>query len=75
MGEHRPGQRTQGLELSRVVGIAYPGNRTLTNRYDALGRLTNQVDWAARQMSYAYDKAGQLIRRAYPNGVVQTNSF
>ena len=61
--------------LSRVVSVTYPGNHTLTNRYDALSRLTNQVDWATNQMSYDYDKAGRLIRRAYPNGVVQTNTF
>jgi len=40
-----------------------------------LGRLTNQVDWAGREMTYAYDPADRLTRRTYPNGVAQTNTL
>jgi RHS repeat-associated protein len=43
--------------------------------YDALGRMTNQLDWLGNQMSFVYDNANRLISRAYPNGLVQTNSF
>jgi YD repeat-containing protein len=61
--------------LGRVTAITYPDGKTLANRYDSLGRLTNQVDWAGRQMTYAYDPADRLIRRTWPNGVTQTNTF
>ncbi len=61
--------------LNRVTGITYPGSKTLSNTYDALGRLTAQADWAGRQMSYTYDLADRLISRTYPNGVVQNNTF
>jgi RHS repeat-associated protein len=61
--------------LGRVTAITYPGNFALNNFYDALGRLTNQVDRAGRQMSYTYDLADRLQTRRYPNGVVQTNGF
>ncbi|NBQ70684.1 MAG: hypothetical protein EBU46_18365, partial [Nitrosomonadaceae bacterium] len=58
-----------------MTNLVYPGPKALAHQYDALGRLTNQVDWANRQMNYAYDQAGRLVNRSYPNGVVQTNSF
>ncbi|HEY5505626.1 MAG TPA: LysM peptidoglycan-binding domain-containing protein, partial [Sedimentisphaerales bacterium] len=61
--------------LGRVSTITYPGNFVLNNFYDALGRLTNQVDRAGRQMSYTYDLADRLRTRRYPNGVVQTNGY
>ena len=39
--------------LGRVATLRFAENKALTNRYDALGRLTNQVDWAGRQMTSA----------------------
>lgn len=63
----------------RLTSLTYPDGKMLTNRYDKLNQLTNQVfQFSAQQAftnNYAYDKAGRLIRRAYPNGVVQTNSY
>jgi RHS repeat-associated protein len=61
--------------LGRIATLTYPGNLTLSNKYDVLSRLTNQVDWAGRQLTYAYDKANRLIQRTYPNGVVLLNAF
>ena len=61
--------------LGRATSITYPGNKVLTQKFDAVNRLTNSLDWVGRTMDYAYDKAGRLIRRAYPNGVVKTNTF
>jgi len=61
--------------LGRVTSITYPGNLVLANSYDALGRLTNQVDWAGCQVNYTYDLADRMLSRTYPNGVVQTNAF
>lgn len=63
----------------RLEALTYPDNKVLTNRYDQLDRLTNQVfHFSALKTftnSYAYDKAGRVIRRVYPNGIVQTNGF
>jgi RHS repeat-associated protein len=63
----------------RLTSLTYPDGRVLTNRYDALDRLTEQVfQFSAQQAftnTYAYDPMGRLIRRGYPNGIVQTNTF
>ena len=66
--------------LGRVTNLVYPGifnlpSRSLRRQFDALGRLTNLVDWTNQTMTFQYDPADRLIRRTYPNGVVQTNSF
>jgi RHS repeat-associated protein len=65
--------------VSRPVTITYPRSKSLTQRFDALGRLTNQVfrfdDSRDFKTVYEYDRADRLIRRTYPNGVVQTNTF
>jgi RHS repeat-associated protein len=58
-----------------LTTLTYPGGLPLRRSYDALGRMTNQADWAGRQMKFAYDKADQLISRTYPNGIVQSNAF
>ena len=61
--------------LGRVDSTTYPGGRVLTNSFDAISRLTNQVFHGQFTNTYAYDLAGRLIRRGYPNGIVQTNVF
>jgi RHS repeat-associated protein len=66
-------------KLGRVAMLLYPGGKVLEQSYDALGRLTIQVFHfdALREFTntYAYDAADRLIRRTYPNGVVQSNAF
>lgn len=71
--------RYQYDPAGRLTSLTYPDGKLLTNRYDALDRLTEQVfQFSAQQAftnTYAYDPMGRLIRRGYPNGIVQTNTF
>ncbi len=61
--------------LGRVDSTTYPGGKILTNSFDAISRLTNQVFNGQHTASFQYDKAGRLVSRSYPNGIVQTNGF
>lgn len=61
--------------LGRVDSTTYPGGKVLTNSFDAISRLTNQVFNGQHTASFQYDKAGRLVSRSYPNGIVQTNGF
>ncbi|MEI7731823.1 MAG: LamG-like jellyroll fold domain-containing protein [Verrucomicrobiota bacterium] len=58
-----------------IASLTYPDGKILTNRFDAIGRLTNQVFNGLFTNTYAFDKADRLIQRSYPNGVAQTNTF
>ncbi len=65
--------------LGRPTNLIYPTGKILTQKFDAVGRLTNQVfqfdaprSFAA---SYTFDPAGRLVSRTYPNGIIQTNGF
>jgi RHS repeat-associated protein len=44
------------------------GTGTTLYRYDAAGRLQETVDGAGQQVSYAYDRDGDVQRLTYPNG-------
>lgn len=65
--------------LGRISSVTYPAGKLLTQRFDPVGRLTNQVFRFDSSRSftntYAYDNAGRLTARSYPNGVVQSNAF
>ena len=65
--------------LGRITGVTYPGAKALAQQFDAGNRLTGQVFQfdASRTFTttFDYDRADRLVRRAYPNGMVQSNSF
>jgi RHS repeat-associated protein len=59
----------------RLAVVVYPENKIVTNRFDSLGRLQKQTDWASRELAYTWDKANRMGSRQYPNGVTQTNTY
>ena len=65
--------------LGRPTNLIYPLGKLLTQQFDAMGRLTNQVFQFdaehAFAASYTFDPAGRLVSRTYPNGIIQTNGF
>jgi RHS repeat-associated protein len=51
------------------------GTGTTTYTYDALHRLTKDVQGDGQAVSYAYDPAGNLTQITYPNGKTITRSY
>jgi RHS repeat-associated protein len=51
------------------------GTGTTTYAYDALGRLSKDVQGGGAHVSYGYDLAGNLAKITYPNGKAVTRAY
>ncbi len=61
----------------RATSITYPGGaaQTVTQTFDAAGRLATVTDWNSNKTTFGYGDDGNLHTTTYPNGTVVTNGF
>jgi RHS repeat-associated protein len=64
--------------LGHVTTLTYPGNRTLSQEFDNLGRLVRQSTssiWGSHVLNYTWDKEGRLVGQTYPNGMSRAATY
>jgi RHS repeat-associated protein len=59
----------------RPTGRILPDNSAESRAYDAAGEVTTRTDFAGRTTTYAYDEAGRVLSRSYPDQSVVSFTY
>jgi len=60
---------------SNVIGVTYPGNKTVQYEFADDGRLRTVIDWLGGRTTYSYDINGDLAEILNANGVIARYTY